>query len=213
MNRVALVVVMLFALGSFAQASSAQDRVELIVDVEGVHRQNGGAVSGAGSAYQPEFENGGGFGLGVNWHFSGRVSLEVKAAVLASDMSLRVEEGDFVALVDVGYVNMVPVTALVQWHPFEKGSLRFYVGAGVAHVFIEDIEAEGLVPRTEFSNTTGLVVDAGLRIPMSKRWSFTGDARYIPVETSGTARFGPNGIEGNLDVRPLIVSFGLAYQF
>jgi outer membrane protein W len=80
-------------------------------------------------------------------------------------------------------------------------------------VFIDDVEAEGLVPRTEFSNTTGLVLDAGLRVPLSKRWSLTGDARYVAVETSGTVRFGNSATEGGMDVRPLIVGFGAAYRF
>jgi outer membrane protein len=195
-----------------ATVSLSAGDVELLVDAEGVHRQSGGPPS-LTSAYRPEFDNGGGVGVGLNWFFTGRVSLEVKAAVLATEMRLRTVQGDFVGTVNVGSVNMIPVTALVQWHPFEEGSLRPYVGAGVAHIFVEDIDAEGLIPRTEFSNPTGLVVDGGLRLVLSDRWSLTGDARYVPIETSGNVRFGGGESEADLDVRPLVVGFGVAYRF
>ena len=201
----------LFLLLMTTLSLSAGD-VELLVDAEGVHRQSGGGAS-LSSGYRPEFDNGGGLGVGVNWFFTGRVSLEVKAAVLATEMRLRTVQGDFVGTVNVGSVNMIPVTALVQWHPFEEGALRPYVGAGVAHIFVEDIDAEGLIPRTDFSNPTGLVVDGGVRFSLSSRWSLTGDARYVPIETSGSVRFGDGASEAELDVRPLVVGFGIAYRF
>jgi outer membrane protein len=192
-------------------ASLSAGDVEILVDAEGVHRQSGADT--AVSAYRPEFDNGGGLGVGLNWFFTGRMSLEVKAAVLATEMRLRSVQGDFVGTVTVGSVNMIPVTALVQWHPFEEGALRPYVGAGVAHIFVEDIDAEGLVPRTDFSNPTGLVLDGGVRFSLSSRWSLTGDARYVPIETSGSVRFGNSDSEADLDVRPLVVGFGVAYRF
>jgi outer membrane protein len=198
----------------FAALSAFAGDVEIIVDAEGVHRQSDIDADRTGTFYEPEFDNGGGLGVGVNWFMTGRVSLELKAAVLASDMQIRIVDGDFVGKVNVGYVNMVPVTAVVQWHPFEDGvALRPYVGAGVAHVFLEDVAEEGLVPRTEFSNTTGLVLNAGLRVSVSKRWSLAGDVRYVPVETSGRVRFANQETESDLDVRPLIVGFGIVYHF
>ena len=45
------------------------------------------------------------------------------------------------------------------------------------------------------------------------RWSFTGDARYIPIETSSRAAFGGSGTSVRLHVKPLIVSFGTAYHY
>jgi outer membrane protein W len=195
---------------------AAERRLELIVDVEGVHRQeriSGAAAGESETTYEPEFDNGGGVGVGLNWRFTDRTSLEVKAAVLASDMRIRVISSDFVAVANVGYTNMIPISAVVQWHPFEGVALRPYIGAGVAHIIVEDIEAKGLVPATEFSDTTGLVLNAGLRVAISKRWSLSGDARYIPVETSGAARFGNQETEAELAVRPLIVGFGVVYRF
>lgn len=205
--------VCLFAMVMSALPLAAQRRVDLIVDVEGVHRQSGIDAGESGAIYTPEFDNGGGIGAGVNVWMTGRVSLEVKAAVLASNMQLRFINGDAVAILDVGYVNMIPISAVAQWHPFEEGAVRPYFGAGVVYVMMEDVEARGQTPRTEFGSDTGLLLNAGLRVPLSKRWALTGDARYVPVETRGNVRFGDSETGGDLDVRPLVVGFGVAYTF
>ena len=208
MRRFTLFLWLLFAL-----PLAAERRLDLIVDVEGVHRQNDFQGQPGDITYNPEFDNGGGIGVGLNWELSSRTSLEFKAAVLASQMQVTITGEDFVGVADIGYVTMVPLSAVIQWHPVEHGSLQPYIGAGVVHVFLEDIEQTLTQPRTEFTNTTGLVLDAGLRIPFSKRWSFAGDIRYIPVETSGSVRFANQSTEGEMHVRPLIVGFGVAYHF
>jgi outer membrane protein W len=192
---------------------AAQRRVDLLVDVEGVYRQSGIAAEGGVAIYSPRFETGGGVGAGVNVWMTGRVSLEVKAAVLASEMELRFVDGDAVSVVDVGFVNMIPISAVVQWHPFEDVGVRPYFGAGLVYVIMQDIGERAQIPRTDFGASTGLLLNAGVRIPLSKRWAVTGDARYVPVETRGTVRFGDGETGGDLDVRPLVLSFGVAYTF
>ena len=192
---------------------AAQRRIDLLVDVEGVYRQSGIDAGDGAVIYSPRFETGGGIGAGVNVWMTGRVSLEVKAAVLASEMELRFVDGDAVSVVDVGFVNMIPISAVVQWHPFEDVGVRPYFGVGVVHVIMQDVEERALIPRTNFGSDTGLLLNAGVRIPLSKRWAVTGDARYVPVETRGTVRFGDDDTRGDLDVRPLVVSFGVAYSF
>ena len=87
---------------------AAQRRVDLLIDVEGVYRQSGIDAADGTAVYTPQFETGGGIGAGVNVWMTGRVSLEVKAAVLASDMELRFVDGDAVSVLDVGFVNMIP---------------------------------------------------------------------------------------------------------
>ncbi|HEX8171839.1 MAG TPA: OmpW family outer membrane protein [Thermoanaerobaculia bacterium] len=196
---------LLIALPSLAQ------RVDLILDVEGVRRNDDGPSRPI--RYDPTFETGGGIGGGVNWHFSGRTSLEVKIAALVSEMHVQITGSDFVARANLGRAQMYPITAVLQWHPVEKGSLRPYLGVGVAHVITRNIEATPLTPAIEFEDPTGLVLDAGLRIPFSKRWSLAGDARYVPVETRGSARFGSDDQVAELHVRPLVVGVGIVYHY
>ena len=102
----------------------------------------------------------------------------------------------------------------MQWHPIDGGSFRPYVGVGLAYVILRDIEkSAGGVTGVSFDDPTGLVVNAGLRIPFSSRWALNGDARYVPVETSGRARFGGTTSSAEIEVRPLLVAVGLAYRF
>jgi outer membrane protein W len=193
---------------------AAQSRFELILDAEGVHR-NADAPSvpdEAGLTYQPSFENGGGIGGGVNWWMSGRTSLEVKVAGLASKTRVVLVGEDYVYQADLGWSQVYPITAVAQWHPVEHGSFRPYIGAGVAYVILRNIGKTDTTPEEVFGNPWGFVLNAGLRVPLSKRWSLMGDAKYIPVETSGTVRFGTS-TQVDLEVKPLVVGVGVVYHF
>ena len=117
------------------------------------------------------------------------------------------------AIADVGHAQIYPITAILQWHMLENGAIRPYVGAGAGHVIVRNIEQQVIGARAiEFDDPTGLVVNAGFLVPISKRFSATTDARYTPVETQAEARF-VGVTTAKIDVRPLIVSFGLAYHF
>lgn len=206
--RFLALVLALVALPSFAQR-----RVDLIIDVEGVHRAKKIEFEPNTVRYAPQFDNGGGLGGGVNWFLSSRVSLELKVAALGSKLHVRRSGSDFVAVADVGTAEIYPITALLQWHLVQHGSFRPYIGAGAGYVILKNIEKQVIGAKAvEFDDPTGLVVDGGIEIPFGKRWSAYGDARYTPIETQARARF-VGVTETKIDVRPLIISFGLAYHF
>jgi outer membrane protein W len=198
---------------SLAVPSQAQRRIDLFFDVEGVRRSEHVEFQPNTVRYVPEFENGGGVGGGLNVFLSTRVSLEVKVAALASRLQVRRSGTDFVAVADAGNAKIYPITALLQWHMLEHGAIRPYLGIGAGYVVLSNIERRVIgASAIEFDDPVGLVVDGGLMIPLSKRWSVTADARYTPIETQARARF-VGVTEEAIDVRPLIVSFGLAYHF
>jgi outer membrane protein len=209
--RVAAVAVLILVV---AVPAVAQRRVDLIFDVEGVRRAERVSFVPNTVQYIPEFDEGGGLGGGVNLFFSDRVSLELKVAGLASRLRVRRTGSDFVTTADLGYAQIYPITAVLQWHMLEHGSFRPYIGAGAGHIILRNIEKDFIgLTGVEFDDPTGLVVNGGVRIPFSSRWAAYGDARYTPIETQARARFiGAPNIE-EIDVRPLIVSFGLAYSF
>lgn len=199
-----------------ATVAAAQEKVEILIDLEGVHRTGGSTEIAApdGSIYAPEFDNGGGIGGGVNWYFSSRVSLELKVAALVSGGTIVVRGPDFIGTVELDDAQIYPITAVMQWHPFEKAALRPYFGAGVSHVILRNISQSALAPGLEFDNPTGLVLNGGVHLLTSKRWSLYGDVKYIPIETSAGVRLEDGGSgETSLDVKPLVVSFGIAYHF
>jgi outer membrane protein len=200
----------------FAAPLFAQHRVDVLLDAEGAHRPGRNASVSTGVHFDPQFGTGGGVGLGLNFFLTDRVSIEAKAAALESQLKVRTIGSDFFAVADLGRAQIYPITALLQWHLSQHGTIRPYLGAGVAHVILRNINhsvgstgASGI----HFKDPTGLVVDGGLEVRLSKRWSILGDARYIPVETKSEAAFIGTSSSVKMNVRPLIVSAGLSWRF
>jgi outer membrane protein len=194
----------------------AQHRVDLFVDAEGVRRNAQNADFTPGIRFDPSFDTGGGVGGGINYFLTDRVSLEAKVSGLASKMRVRVIGSDFVAVADLGYAQIYPISATLQWHLLERSAIRPYLGAGVSHVILHNFsKSVGNTGATgiKFKDPTGFVVDGGLELNLSKRWGLFGDARYIPIESNARATFTGTTAALRMHVRPLIVSAGLAYHF
>ena len=197
-----------------AAPAAAQRRVDLILDVEGVRRTGHTTSFQPGIHFDPTFSTGGGIGGGFNWFFTDRVSLEAKVAGMESHLRVRTVGSDFVGVADLGYAQIYPITLLLQWHVTEGGTFRPYFGAGAAHIILKNINRRsGPIAGIRFTDPTGFVADGGLEMHVSRKWSLFGDARYVPVETSSRARFIGTTNSARLNVRPLIVSTGIAYHF
>jgi outer membrane protein W len=207
----------LLALGmliAIATPAIAQRRLDLIVDAEGVRSSNRSVFEPNVVRYEPRFDNGGGVGAGLNWFFSDRVSFELKAAALRSRLHIRRMGSDFATVGDLGYAQIYPITALLQWHMTDGDTaVRPYVGIGAGHVILREIKQKtALSTGARFENPTGLVVDGGLEISLSSRWSVLADARYTPIETQSRVMFS-GGSASRIDVKPLVVSTGIAFRF
>jgi outer membrane protein len=206
---VALIVVL------FAAPLLAQRRIDLLIDAEGARRTGHNESFTPGFRFDPQFGTGGGAGVGVNFFLSDRVSIETKAAALESQLRVRIIGSDFIATANLGHAQIFPISAVLQWHLSEHGTIRPYLGAGVAHVILHDVNRSfsGSATGIHFKDPTGLVVDGGLEFNLSKRFGIYGDARYIPVETKSTASFVGTTSAVQMNVRPLIVSTGIAWRF
>ena len=194
----------------------AQHRVDIFVDAEGVRRNAQNTDFTPGIRFDPSFDSGGGVGGGINYFLTDRVSLEAKVSGLASKMRVRVIGSDFVAVADLGYAQIYPISAILQWHLLERGAIRPYIGAGVSHVILRNISkrvASSGATGVKFQDPTGFVVDGGLEFNLGSRWSVVGDARYIPIESNSRATFTGTTAALKMHVRPLIVSAGVAYHF
>lgn len=199
-----------------ARPMVAQHAVELIVDAEGV-RRTGNSTSAVGvQQIVPRFGTGWGLGGGLNFWLSDRVSVETKGGGLLTHLNAQLRGSDYVVNVDLGHAQIYPIMAVLQWHPTEHGTFRPYIGAGAAHIILRNVKeqigttgASGI----HFSDPTGLLLNAGLRMEMSKRWSLFGDARYVPVETRGRTTFPGTTSSVRFDMKPLIVAVGTAYRF
>jgi outer membrane protein len=193
----------------------AQHRIDFLIDAEGARRTGHNESFTPGVRFDPQFGTGGGAGVGLNFFLTDHVSIEAKAAALEARLRVRVVGADFIATADLGRAQFFPISAVLQWHLSEHGTIRPYLGAGVAHVILRDVNRSVVPSATgiHFKDPTGLVVDGGLEFNLSKRFGIYGDARYIPVETKSTASFVGTPSSVQMNVRPLIVAGGIAWRF
>jgi outer membrane protein W len=201
---------------SFSATAVAQRRVDVFFDVEGVRSTGKASDFTPGvTRFEPQFQSGGGLGGGLNFFLSDRVSLEAKVAGLASKTRVRIIGSDFIGTADLGWAQLYPVSAVLQWHLAERRAIRPYLGAGFVHTILRNINKQVGLGATgiHFKDPTGLVVDGGLELSLGKKWSVLGDARYVPMETKSKVTFPGTIARTDMSVRPLIVSFGLAYRF
>jgi len=206
-----LLLVALAALPVFAQRG-----VDLLLDVEGVRRTGKTEIPIGSQEITPEFTNGWGAGAGFNVWLSDRMSIEAKASGFRSRLHVTTVGSDFVGHLDLGHAQIYPIMVALQWHPMEHGMMRPYIGVGAAHIILKNVNEEiGNSGATgiEFSDPTGLMLDAGLRIHISNKWDAFGDIRYVPVETRGDTTFPGTNATVRLEVKPLIAAFGVAYRF
>ncbi|MCA1734313.1 MAG: outer membrane beta-barrel protein, partial [Acidobacteria bacterium] len=157
-----------------------------------------------------DFDVGAGLGVGLLWQFSERWALETKASWGFMDATARIVRPDAVVILELGELDVVPLTVVLQWRPNLGGDWNPYVGVGGAHIFFGSLPlTEGKV---EFDDDTALVINAGLDIAISERWFINGDLKYLPLET-GTAGRSPLGESADLLFEPIIGSAGIRYRF
>lgn len=198
---------------AIAAPALAQPHVTFFADAEGVRRSSRAVFEPNVIRYEPRFDTGGGVGGGINYFFSDRVSFEAKIAALESRLHVRRSGSDYVTVADLGYVQIYPITALLQWHMLEGTAIRPYVGAGLGYVILRNISKKTFgLNGVNFDDPTGLVIDGGIELSLSKRWSVLGDARYTPIETRSNVTF-VGASAARVDVKPLVVSGGIAFRF
>jgi outer membrane protein W len=210
MKSVVVIAVALVTLPLFAQR-----RLDVFFDFEGVRRTGKATNFTGGTRFEPSFQSGGGIGGGFNLFVSDRLSFEAKVAALETKSRIRVVGSDFIATADLGWAQIYPISAVMQWHLLEHGTIRPYIGAGVVHTILRNINERFGPSATgvHFKDPNGLVLDGGLEFNVARRWKLLADARYVPIETKSRTTFPGTTSTVDLSVRPAIVSFGLGYRF
>ncbi|MDQ6803248.1 MAG: outer membrane beta-barrel protein [Acidobacteriota bacterium] len=207
--------VVVIAIAFLALPASAQRRVDVFVDAEAVRRTGTVTDFSGPTRFEPSFRPGAGIGGGFNLFVSDRLSFEAKVAGLGTKSRIRVVGSDFIAIADLGWAQIYPISVVLQWHLLEHGTVRPYIGAGVVHTILKNINERFGPSATgvHFKDPNGLVIDGGLEFNISRQWKLLADARYVPIETQSRATFPGTTSSVDLHVRPAIVSFGLGYRF
>lgn len=162
-----------------------------------------------------EFDTAQGYGLGVNVFWSNRVSTEFAAAVVEPDIDLAFSNPALAPM--IGSLEMIPLTATLQFHFNPDGRVDPYVGAGAAWVLFDEVEGgidEVDVDSIDFDDDLGFVLNGGVSIDITEMFAINLDAKYVPVSSAATAVVGGVGSEPfDIEVNPLILSAGLSIQF
>ncbi len=156
-----------------------------------------------------------GFGLAANVFFGERISTEFAIARVNTDVNIRQRAvnnpGDTEA-------EMMPITAVLQFHFAPNGTFDPYVGAGAAYVLINDVDAPDELNNIDFESIdfdddVGLAINAGLGIRISDNFGITLDAKYVPLESSARAVRTAGSQDVTFEMNPVILSAGVSLRF
>lgn len=123
---------------------------------------------------------------------------------------------------DLGSVNLLPPTLLLQWHFNPDQTFDPYVGAGVNYTAFLDrkLRFESGVAgvagqKIKLENDSwGLAAQAGLDVNLKDGWLINADVKYIQIDTKvkGDLNGGYKVID-KLDIDPWVVSVGFGKKF
>jgi outer membrane protein W len=163
-----------------------------------------------------ELETDQGYGAAVNVFWSNRISTEIAASLVNPELILsRPADGAETR----GSLDMIPLTAVLQFHFFGARRIDPYVGIGGGYIIFDDIQDSDDVgdidfERIDFANDVGLVANAGLKIGLSANLGLYVDAKYIPLRAAATPVFtGGTGREREIEIDPLILAAGISFSF
>lgn len=156
-----------------------------------------------------------GYGIAANIFWGGRLSTEFAIVRVETDVSVRQR-----AVNNAGdtQAEMMPITAVLQFHLAPNGRFDPYVGAGAAYVLIDDVDAPGELSNLDFESLdfdddVGLALNAGLGVKLTDNFGLTFDAKYVPLESSATAVRTGGATDVKFDINPVILSAGLSLRF
>lgn len=142
----------------------------------------------------PEFD--------ISYFFTDSIAMEL---VLTWPQKMDVTLGG----VDIGSVDALPPSLLVQYHFMPDADFRPYVGVGVNYTRFssEDFRIAGLGTS---SSSFGAALQAGFDYKIAPRWYVNVDAKYIWMDVDAQL----NGATlTTVDINPWLLSVGVGYRF
>jgi outer membrane protein W len=157
-----------------------------------------------------------GYGIGANVFWGDRISTEFAIVRVNNDVSFRRRAvGGTTGNTDA---EMMPITAVLQFHLAPNGRFDPYIGAGAAYVLIDDVDTPSELnnidfEKLDFKDDVGLALNAGLGIRLTNNFGITLDAKYVPLESSARATRTTGDETVKFDINPVILSAGLSLRF
>jgi len=142
----------------------------------------------------PEFD--------ISYFFTDNIALEL---VLTWPQKMDITLGGN----DIGSVDALPPSLMLQYHFLPNDAFRPYVGAGINYTRFssEDFRIPGL---SVSSSSFGAALQAGFDYKLAPRWFLNVDAKYIWMDADAKL----NGVTlTTVDINPWLLSVGVGYRF
>jgi outer membrane protein len=129
---------------------------------------------------------------------------------VAAELVLTVPQKQdvYIAGAALGTFKHLPPTLLAQYHFTNFNGFKPYVGAGVNYTKISSVQLGA--GATLDNHSWGFAYQAGVDIPLDKKWSLNFDVKKIYIKSNVYL----NGVNsGSLQLDPVAASVGLGYRF
>lgn len=141
----------------------------------------------------------------LTWFFSPNVSAEL---ILTYPQKQTVSVAGLGA---IGTFKHLPPTLTVQYRPFPGAAVQPYVGAGLNLTYTMNVNMKALgKPVTLDAYSVGPALQAGLDIPIDKKWSFNVDVKKIYIRSDV---YLDGGRISTAKLDPWAVGVGFGYRF
>lgn len=182
-------------------------------------------VTGSGNRFEnieqdftAEFDTAAGYGLGLNYYFWDALSAEVTASVIEPDFAVTLFEEDGPGSAEA--LQMIPLTAGIQYHFRRQRRVDPYIGVGAAYILFDDLQGvEALAQRDvesiKLDDEVGFMANAGVSVGIFRRFALNLDAKYIEVKPEAVVTFdrGDFVAARQIEFSPVLISAGLAWRF
>lgn len=163
---------------------------------------------GFGTDFDSKFSYGASATMFCTPHFAA----EVAVFSLRSDAALMLDGG---TPLDLGKLELVPITFGAQFHILGQSRFDPYIGAGGAYVMADDLFSADLesvgIGAIQLENKLTYYLNAGLGVQITRGLAIVADGRYLAYETG--SRSSSTGVNEDLELNPMILSAGLRLRF
>ena len=174
--------------------------------------QEGVAAAGATG----DTDSDGGFlaGGAVGYNFTNNIAAELAWDYITNDTTAtfsdgtRSTDGDFSS--SIFFLN-----GFYKFDPVSNTKIRPYLGAGIGYVEEIDMDLKIGPSETSYSSDGDFAyqIMAGASYPITDRFDFNTDIRYVRVDSVDLEREGGTGKLKSVDYDPVILTLGASYKF
>ncbi|CAN0087763.1 unnamed protein product [Phaeothamnion confervicola] len=149
--------------------------------------------------------------LDISYFFTDHIAAELVLLISSHDVDAKLAG---VGKVDLGEVNLLPPTLLLQYHFRPHGTFRPYAGAGVNYtVFWNEDAPGGAVTGIDYDNNIGYALQAGFDYGLDKHWMLNVDVKRYWLDTDVNISSALGSLNADVDLDPWTISFGVGYRF